>query len=83
MENELDKTILKILKHWHKTEPGWWYGNETLADAIFMETGNTYPDKEVRQSLKRLKKAGLIVTKPIFSDSNGLLNGRGWFYPGD
>lgn len=74
-ETEIDKMVLYCLKNW---EEGFWHGWERLGEEIqfFFHKDLQVPD--IKKSIKRLMKVGIVECVPIFNESNLKLNGKGY-----
>jgi len=74
-ETEIDKMVLYCLKNW---EEGFWHGWERLGEEIqfFFHKDLQVPD--IKKSIKRLMKVGVVECVPIFNESNLKLNGKGY-----
>ena len=76
---ELKAAILEILKQWHKTDPGWWYGYDVLIIQLNDEGFKT-KEKEVKKALQMLYRERKVCIMPIFSEQTGLLAGCAYFH---
>jgi hypothetical protein len=74
--------VVKIFKEWDHKNRGWYYGLSALIDDLYNITGKMEDEKEVKKILRKLVKEKILRCEAIFDESNGKLNGRGYFYNG-
>lgn len=74
--------VVKIFKEWDNKNRGWYYGFSALIDDLYDITGEMEDEKEVRKILKKLVKDKILKCEVTFNESNGKLNGKGYFYNG-
>jgi len=78
---ELCDAILEILHEWEDLSyefDGVWLGYETLYDQLKEKYDIVATDNELKQSMRYLKQKGHVQHKPTY-DSDGKINGSGWF----
>lgn len=74
-ETEIDKMVLYCLKNW---EEGFWHGWERLGEEIQFFFNKDLQVPDIKKSIKRLMKVGVVECVPIFNESNLKLNGKGY-----
>lgn len=73
----MEQVILETIREW--SEEGYWCGYPGLISEIQHATGEKIEEKELKRVLKKMRKDGLLVVRPIFSERTGLLNGSAYF----
>ena len=79
-EYPLLDAVVKIFIEWDEKNRGWYYGFSALLDDLYHITGKMENEKEIRKILRKLVKDKILRCEGIFNESNGMLNGKGYFY---
>jgi hypothetical protein len=81
-ENELCSAVIQVLKQWHDRNRVLWHGYcSLLEDVAEIKSNVTLP--EIKKALRQLYKQGYVTVEPVYNPSNGMLNGRAYFYNPD